>query len=176
MRSALSSPHFSPREASHDVRSHTHATEMKNPDWKYDEKIDIRISATELAVLRSAAKRQKCSASEFMRASAAAAAHAAIHVKPWNPVPDASSGWTSQQQFAYRLRRVLLRAFYAGGRYGAENPAVFDSKGARSLKEIAELPDFIGDEFRTWASTIDFDCFFGLDLDTILKYFPARRP
>jgi hypothetical protein len=93
----------------------------------------------------------------------------------WQPVPNACSTWTREQNFAYRLKEALHRAFCAGGRYGAQNPAVFERKPlALSLAEYRELPNFVGDEFKMWASREagSLGMVFGLSPEVQDGYFP----
>lgn len=93
----------------------------------------------------------------------------------WNPIPEPTTAFTLEANFAYRLREVLSAAFDAGARYAAKNPAVMNRQPvALTLEELSALPDFVGDEFAAWvASRSDqVQSSFGLSDETVAGYFP----
>ena len=86
------------------------------------------------------------------------------------------SQWTHEQNFAYRLRDVLRHAFYAGTRYGAENPAAvaqFDGR-AFTMDELQSIPDLrdmaCHDALRDIAGELEGA--FSLSEATLNAYFP----
>mgnify|MGYP001797021660 CR=1 FL=1 len=89
-------------------------------------------------------------------------------------LPNPASCFTEQQKFAYRLREGMFAAFRAGARYGAKNPAVMEQKLVlATLEELAELPDFVPDEFGAWAAGrhCQIGSAFGLGPDVLDCYF-----
>ncbi len=107
-------------------------------------------------------------------------AKALKHRSAWNPVPSPLSHFTAEENFAYRLNQELRAMFFAGARWGANNPAAPNQFIGRaiSLAEYGQTPDLMSMACDDAVAdrTAQLDGSFGLSDETIVKYFAKKRP